>query len=144
MNLINNSISTISSKMYSAKKRIEKMKLPVRKRDFKDKFSYTQRLTESSKIISKYPDRIPIICERIGDTVPDIDRKKYLVPGDLSIANFMYVIRKRIKLSPEISIFLFVNECMVPCSELMSKCYDEHKDPDGFLYIKYGGESTFG
>ncbi|MAR50970.1 MAG: hypothetical protein CML42_07580 [Rhodobacteraceae bacterium] len=144
MNLISDSISTISSKMYSAKKRIEKMKLPVRKRDFKDKFSYTQRLTESSKIIGKYPDRIPIICERIGDTVPDIDRKKYLVPGDLSIANFMYVIRKRIKLSPEISIFLFVNESMVPCSELMSKCYEEHKDQDGFLYIKYGGESTFG
>jgi GABA(A) receptor-associated protein len=144
MNIINNTMSTITSKMHSAKKRIAKIKLPIKKREFKDKFSLTQRITESSKIISKYPERIPVICERIGDTVPDIDRKKYLVPGDLSIANFMYVIRKRIKLSPEISIFLFVNECMVPCSELMSKCYQEHKDQDGFLYIRYGGENTFG
>ena len=104
MNFLNDTMSTMTSQMYNAKKRIEKMKLPVKKRDFKDKFSFTQRITESSKIIAKYPERIPVICERIGDTVPDIDRKKYLVPGDLSIANFMYVIRKRIKLSPEISI----------------------------------------
>ena len=112
--------------------------------NYKKENDLETRTKEASRIRSKYPDRIPIICERIGDTVPDIDRKKYLVPGDLSIANFMYVIRKRIKLSPEISIFLFVNESMVPCSELMSKCYEEHKDQDGFLYIKYGGESTFG
>uniref|UniRef100_A0A6C0CQA6 Autophagy-related protein n=1 Tax=viral metagenome TaxID=1070528 RepID=A0A6C0CQA6_9ZZZZ len=141
---VTDTISTMTSKIYSAKRRIEKMKLPVKERAFKDKFSFTQRLSESAKIIAKYPDRIPVICERIGDTVPDIDRKKYLVPGDLSIANFMYVIRKRIKLSPEVSIFLFVNESMVPCSELMSKCYEDHKDDDGFLYIKYSGESTFG
>ena len=51
----------------------------------------------------KYPDRVPIICEKIGDdlSVPDIDRKKYLVPNDLGVAQFMYVIRKRMKLSSE-------------------------------------------
>jgi GABA(A) receptor-associated protein len=26
----------------------------------------------------------------------------------------------------------------------MSAIYDEHKDDDGFLYISYSGENTFG
>jgi GABA(A) receptor-associated protein len=27
---------------------------------------------------------------------------------------------------------------------LMSAIYDEHKDEDGFLYVTYSGENTFG
>ena len=111
---------------------------------FKTSHNFDKRWNESQRIVIKYPERVPIICERITTNVPEVDRKKYLCPRDLSIANFMYVIRKRIKLSPEVSIFLFVNDAMVPCSELMSKAYEEHKDDDGFLYIKYSGESTFG
>lgn len=26
----------------------------------------------------------------------------------------------------------------------MGQMYEEHKDPDGFLYIAYSGENTFG
>jgi GABA(A) receptor-associated protein len=71
---------------------------PARK-GFRDNFPFLKRLDESTRIREKYPERIPIICEKWGndDDVPDIDRKKYLVPNDLSIANFMYVIRKRLK-----------------------------------------------
>ena len=97
--------------------------------------------------MAKYPGRIPIICERDprSKDVPDIDRKKYLVPDDLSIANFMYVIRKRLKLSPDKSIYLFVNDLVMPAtSQLLSLMYSENCDEDGFLYIKYAGESTFG
>lgn len=56
----------------------------------------------------------------------------------------MYVIRKRIKLSPEKAIFIFVNNVLPPTAALMSSIYDEHKDDDGFLYIAYSGENTFG
>ena len=35
-----------------------------------------------------------------------IDRK-FLVPDDLSFANFMYVIRKRVKLDTNTSLYLF-------------------------------------
>lgn len=31
-----------------------------------------------------------------------------------------------------------------PTAALMSTIYDEHKDEDGFLYIVYSGENTFG
>lgn len=76
--------------------------------------------------------------------VPDIDKKKYLVPQDLSIGQFMYVIRKRIKVSPEQAIFLFVENVLPPSPALLADVYEDHKDEDGFLYLTYSGEATFG
>ena len=34
--------------------------------------------------------------------------------------------------------------CAALAAALMSAIYDEHKDDDGFLYISYSGENTFG
>jgi GABA(A) receptor-associated protein len=55
----------------------------------------------------------------------------------LTVGQFCYVIRKRIKLAPEKAIFIFVNEVLPPTAALMSSIYEEHKDADGFLYITY-------
>jgi hypothetical protein len=55
---------------------------------------------------------------------------------------FVYVIRKRIKLSPEKAIFIFVDEVLPPTAALMSSIYEEYKDEDGFLYITYSGENV--
>jgi GABA(A) receptor-associated protein len=71
-------------------------------------------------------------------------RPRYLVPADLTVGQFVYVIRKRIKLSPEKAIFVFVNNVLPPTAALMSAVYDDHRDDDGFLYIAYSGENTFG
>jgi hypothetical protein len=51
---------------------------------------------------------------------------------------------QRIKLSPEKAIFIFVNNVLPPSSSLLSHVYAEHKDADGFLYIVYSSENTFG
>lgn len=59
------------------------------------------------------------------------------MPADLTVGQFVYVIRKRIKLSPEKAIFIFVDEVLPPTAALMSSIYEEHKDEDGFLYITY-------
>jgi len=49
------------------------------------------------------------------------------------------VIRKRIKLAPEKAIFIFVSDVLPATSAMMSAIYDEHKDEDGFLYVRYVG-----
>lgn len=106
-----------------------------------------------------------MICEKVEKSdIATIDKKKYLVPADLTVGQFVYVIRKRIKLSPEKAIFIFVDEVLPPTAALMSSIYEEHKDEDGFLYItwvhtplsvwekkvilirqyRYSGENTFG
>ena len=79
-----------------------------------------------------------MICEKVEKSdIATIDKKKYLVPADLTVGQFVYVIRKRIKLSPEKAIFIFVEEVLPPTAALMSSIYEEHKDDDGFLYITY-------
>ena len=117
----------------------------TRKKSFKDKHTFHQRQDESCRIMEKYPNKIPIICECVGGEVPDIDRKKYLVPFDLSMAGFLYVIRKRIKIKSKQSIYLFVGDSVVVSgSQTMGTVYEKYKDLDGFLYTCYSGENTFG
>uniref|UniRef100_A0A6C0EBK2 Autophagy-related protein n=1 Tax=viral metagenome TaxID=1070528 RepID=A0A6C0EBK2_9ZZZZ len=102
--------------------------------------------TESRKIRAKFPDRIPVIVTKDKKSdVPDIDKRKYLVPADLTVGQFCYVIRKRIKLSPEKAMFIFIKNTIPPSSAIMSSMFDKYKDKDDeFLYITYSAENTFG
>jgi GABA(A) receptor-associated protein len=137
---------------------------------FKLEHPLERRQAEANRIREKYPDRIPVIVEKAERSdIPDIDKKKYLVPADLTVGQFVYVVRKRIKLSAEKAIFIFVKNTLPPtgtqkyflCSctieqnnsdvphfgpaaALMSAIYEENKDEDGFLYMTYSGENTFG
>ncbi len=115
---------------------------------FKLQHTFQQRLDESTRIMNKYPDRIPIICEKMNDSknidLPTIDKSKYLVPKDLTLSQFLYVIRNRMKLSSEKAIFLFVGGKIPASTELILNIYSLHKDHDGFLYITYSGENVFG
>lgn len=114
--------------------------------EFKKKFDVNSRSTESRRILEKYPERIPIIVERNTNSinVPQIDKQKYLVPNDLTVGQFLYIIRKRLQLKPEQAIFAFVNNSLPSTSSLVSEIYEQHKDEDGFLYFIYSGENTFG
>lgn len=93
-------------------------------------FSFNQELWRLTECVShyRYQDRIPVICEKVEKSdIATIDKKKYLVPADLTVGQFVYVIRKRIKLSPEKAIFIFVDEVLPPTAALMSSIYEEHK-----------------
>ena len=113
---------------------------------FKEQYSFAERKDESNRIIIKYPDRIPIICEQLNNRInnPILDKNKYLIPNDLSIGQFLYVIRKRMSLPAEKSIYLFVCGTIPSSSELISNLYYNYRDEDGFLYIGYSSENVFG
>lgn len=76
--------------------------------------------------------------------VPDIDRNKFLLPRDFTIANFLEVIRKHTKLTREQALFVYVDGTVPASNALIGAIYDRHKDKDGFLYVVYTGESSFG
>lgn len=113
---------------------------------FKKKYNFTDRKKESKRIKEKYPTRVPVIVEHSRSSIdfPTIDKQKYLVPNDLSVGQFSYVIRKRIKLSPEKAMFLMINNKMPPTNDYISDIYERDSDEDGFLYVAIAGESTFG
>ncbi|MDD4931421.1 MAG: hypothetical protein PHG66_04750 [Candidatus Colwellbacteria bacterium] len=112
---------------------------------FKNEHPFDKRKAEADRIRIKYPDRIPVIAEKAEKSdLPDIDKKKYLVPSDLTMGQFVYVIRKRIKLPADQAIFIFVNNILPPAAALMSQIYKEYADADGFVYCKIQSESSFG
>lgn len=112
---------------------------------YKECNKYDIRKLESTKIITKYPERIPVIVEKNQNSdIANIDKNKYLVPKDLTIGQLVYVIRKRIKMPPEMGLYIFIQNTIPPQYELVSTIYEMYKDNDGFLYVTYSGENTFG
>lgn len=115
-------------------------------KSFKSQFSFEDRFSESKRVMEKYSNRIPIICEKLSSKadLPDIDKTKYLVPNDLTVGQFVYIIRNRMKLPPEEALFLLISNNIFSSSTLMGTLYNFYKDADGFLYIQYCKENTFG
>lgn len=113
---------------------------------FRDRISFQDRYDESKRIREKFPGRVPVIVERSPreHTIPELEKEKFLVPNDLSIAQFIYIIRKRITLPSETALFLFINGILPTTTTLMRELYSMYKDQDGFLYAQYSGENTFG
>jgi GABA(A) receptor-associated protein len=112
---------------------------------YKHEHTFEKRKAEGEKIRRKYPDRIPVIVERAPKAkVAELDKKKYLVPADLTVGQFYFLIRKRIALRPEDALFFFVNDVIPPTSVTMGTLYQEHKDEDQFLYMAYSDESVYG
>ena len=113
---------------------------------FKKSKTFEERCKESTKIKEKYPDRIPVIVEKSDKCTltHDIDKQKYLVPRSLSCSQFLYIIRKRINIGESESLFIFINNNLIPSSKTIDEIYNTDKDSDGFLYVMYTNENTFG
>lgn len=113
--------------------------------NFQSKHVFEKRKIESSNIRAKYPDRIPVIVEKAHKSDMNlIDKNKYLVPDSLTVGQFVYIIRRRLKLPPEKAIFIYVRQHIPPGTAMMSTVYEDYKDKDGFLYMTYTGENVFG
>jgi GABA(A) receptor-associated protein len=113
--------------------------------EYKVRYSEEYRINEFKRINAKYPERIPIIvCKGKDCTLNDIDKIKYLVPNDMNIAQFIYIIRKRICMQDHEALFILVNNNLLPSNKLIKEIYDSNKDTDGFLYVIYTSENTFG
>ncbi len=114
---------------------------------YKEDRSLEVRKAESARVFEKFSDRVPVIvemAEEAANKLPYLDKQKYLVPADLTVGQFQYVVRKRIKLKPEEALFLFVGNELPATAELMSDLYKGKKDEDGFLYVVVHVDSAFG
>lgn len=114
---------------------------------YKKDFNLDQRRQECERIKNKYQDRIPVICEKSPTSrLKDVRKTKYLVPYDMPVSQFCFLIRKGITLSQECSLYLLVNGTYsVMGNQSMKEVYLKHADKeDGFLYIMYAEEESWG
>ncbi|KAH7678550.1 Autophagy protein Atg8 ubiquitin-like protein [Dioscorea alata] len=112
---------------------------------FKEEFSFEERFAESRDIVAKYPDRVPVIAERYSRCdLPQMEKKKFLVPRDMSIGQFIHILSGRLRLTPGKALFVFIKNSLPQTASLMDMVYESYKDEDGFLYMCYSSEKTFG
>jgi len=121
----------------------------VKTQTFKSNNSLDKRTQLADTIRAKHPDRVPVVVEKSDEDKSDLTaitkRKKYLLPGALTMTEFLVVIRKRLgPLTGKQALFVFVNGVAVKGTADFSEMYKHHKDEDGFLYVTYCAESTFG
>lgn len=114
-------------------------------RPFRTQFPLEQRTLMSKRLQDRHQNSIPVIVEKMhGSDIPEILRHKFLVPKDATLGKFIFELRQHITLASSKAIFLFIQGSLIPYSLTMGEVYQHHADPDGFLYITYASESTFG
>ena len=101
-----------------------------------------ERIKISQKIMLKYPNSVPIIVDCKKEI--NLDKNKFIVPNDLTVGQFMYVLKKRIKINQEQSIFILCNNELIINTEVINNLFYRYKNNDGFLYIIISLENTFG
>lgn len=113
---------------------------------FKMRHSFNQRKIDSSNIREKHPTKVPVIIEKSTHSdLPDIQKTQYLLDESITIGQFIYVLRSTMKLTPSQAIFIFVDNSTVPSIlDKLGDIYSKHADKDGFLYMTYAAENTFG
>ena len=119
-----------------------KTEIPFHEQPFERRKSIAQKISET------YPDRVPVIVSPSGNA-PVISKTKFLAPNDIDVAQFISMIRKHIAVTPEKALFVFVEESnnsmiMAQPAAVIDQLYQRHKQPDGFLYVHYTLENTFG
>ena len=106
-----------------------------------------KRKQMSEKIIKQYPDKIPIICEKDPKSkMKKIEKTKYLINKNFTVSQFSLLLRNKIELNQEESLFLLVDGKISLVGESrLGDIYEKYANKeDGFLYIVYVGNEYMG
>ncbi|KAI1287671.1 Microtubule-associated proteins 1A/1B light chain 3C [Halotydeus destructor] len=114
---------------------------------FKQRKNLATRREEVAGIRAKFPTKIPVIVERYHKetSLSVLDKTKFLVPQELTMSQFVTIIRNRMQISSTQAFYLIVNnKSMASMSKTLAEVYRENRDEDGFLYITYASQEMFG
>lgn len=101
---------------------------------------------EIEVVKQKYPNYIPIIVRVHDNKSIKLTKSKYLVGGEITLGQFLSILRKKItNIKSTESIYLLINNTLIPITLPISMIYNEKKDPEtNMLYITICKENTFG
>ncbi len=106
------------------------------------------------QLLSKHPDRVPIVISSISHKSHGVNR--FIVPLDMTVGGFMTLLRKKVELKANESIFIFIKknqnsstaiskgDIIAPTSATLGSLYEQHKDDKLVLNLLYEKENVFG
>jgi GABA(A) receptor-associated protein len=102
-----------------------------------------------AKIRIKYPDHVPVFIEKYAKCIlPNLTKKKYLVPKNFAMGHILIMIRKSISLMPSEAIYIYVNSptlaVLLHGNDSIIDIYNRYCHEDGMLHVIYATENTFG
>lgn len=114
--------------------------------NYRKNVPFDERKLKASLILKQHSDRIPVVveCSEQLQAVNPLKKNKFIVPFDLLLSQFMFIIRKHMKLEQTQAVFVFINNKLHPSTSIMGELYANEKDEDGFMYLNVFHESTFG
>lgn len=114
--------------------------------DYRKTHTFEKRRNASAAVRRAHPDRVPVVCQRSAESALEPAKKsRYLVPRTLTVQQFLFIVRKHAKLTPEQAIFLFTaNKTLASGSTTIGELDENMRNEDGFVYIFYTDENTFG
>jgi GABA(A) receptor-associated protein len=112
--------------------------------NFRKTHSLEERRKCSTKMRAMYPERVPVLLERADRNIPELKKYKFLVPMETTMGRFVFDVRQYVSIGPTQALYLFINDTIVPNQKNFAEIYHQYHDEDGFVYIKYSGENTFG
>jgi hypothetical protein len=103
------------------------------------------RTMRSLNIRSKYKNSVPIIVlPGIGCEDLKLPKSKFLLQKDQEIKYLFVTIRTTLQLDKSKALFFFAGNSLIKPNELADTLDKKYADEDGFLYITYNCENTFG
>jgi len=165
---LKNALAQAEQKLTAALSKVDQFKADSQKLRMHRSNSYTstvpltKRLEESTELATKYPNCVPIILEppAAGTAMAKslgfdgkLLQRKLLLSGDMDFKNCCVMMRQHLERSKAIkpltakdALYFFVNNdfSTILMNEKLSAIYDVHKHPDGFLYMHFAAENTFG
>ena len=112
---------------------------------FTDSKTIEERLYLAGKLMANNRDHVPVVVVGNGINAPIITKQKYICPVSVTGDGFRKDIRDHMEaLDSTGALFYFVDNALLPMNKTMGEIYDRYKSNDGFLYVIYSVENTFG
>ena len=114
---------------------------------YKNNNTLESRRSQYRKIIDNHPDKVPVILERDKRcTINKTIKTKYILSREVTMAEFVNIIKEKLNLNPDRALFFLVNgNRSITMTEELGHIYDKYSDKeDGFLYMSYSEEVVFG